>query len=119
MPRMALVVSSRLVLRCLSSFGQVRIQRILFIRQIVFVSRVVVRVGLELAVVIVGFLGLPFLSHEGSLRDPSLHFWAEATRPGRFMMTRAIVAADVAIKIVNIVNVTLGTSRRGHHGENH
>lgn len=116
MPRMALVVSSRLVLRCLSSFGQVRIQRILFIRQIVFVSRVVVRVGLELAVVIVGFLGLPFLSHEGSLRDPSLQFWAEATRPSRFMMTRAIVAANVAIKIVD---VALGTSWRGHHGENH
>lgn len=112
---MALVFSTRLVPRCLFPLRHVRIQRIVFRRQIVFVSGVVVRIPFNLAVVVVDVLGLSFLSHEGSLRDASLQFWAVATRPSRSPMTRVILAAVVAVEIVN---AALGTSRRGHHGEN-
>lgn len=68
-----------------------------------------------MAVVVVDVLGLSFLSHEGSLRDAPLQFWVVATRPSRSRMTRVILTAIVAVEIVN---AALGTSRRGHHGEN-
>lgn len=60
---MTLVVSSQLIIFRLSPLGQVRVQGIFFVRQVVFVPGVVIRVGLELAVIIVDFIGLSFPRH--------------------------------------------------------
>lgn len=60
---MTLVISSQLITFRLSPLGQVGVQGIFLVRQVVFVPGVVIRVGLELAVIIVDFIGLSFPCH--------------------------------------------------------